>query len=80
MSSSTPRAFGFDPSIMPNNLTLALGTLPATPLEVATGYATFANGGYKVEPLFHRAHRERLGVTVWQAAAQGSLRRLRPGR
>ncbi|MFT3906812.1 MAG: penicillin-binding protein 1A [Steroidobacteraceae bacterium] len=44
--------FGFDPDVMPHNLTLALGTLPATPLQVATGYATFANGGFKVEPYF----------------------------
>ncbi|MET0290724.1 MAG: PBP1A family penicillin-binding protein [Steroidobacteraceae bacterium] len=42
--------FGFDPAVMPHNLTLALGTLAATPLQVATGYATFANGGYHVEP------------------------------
>jgi hypothetical protein len=44
--------FGFEPSAMPRNLTLALGTLPATPLEVATGFATFANGGFRVKPYF----------------------------
>ena len=60
--------FGFDPSIMPNNLTLALGTLPATPLEVATGYATFANGGYKISPYFIQRIENAVGVTVWQAA------------
>ncbi len=32
------------------DLTLAIGTLPASPLEVATSYAPFANGGYRVSP------------------------------
>ncbi len=60
--------FGFDPSSMPNNLTLALGTLSATPLEVATGYASFANGGYKVSPYFIERIENSQGVTVWRAA------------
>ncbi len=72
--------FGFDPAVMPKNLTLALGTLPATPLEVATGYAAFANGGYKISALLHRAHRERRGADRVAGRAEGSLRRLRPGR
>jgi penicillin-binding protein 1A len=40
--------FGFDKSQLPNDLTLALGTAQLSPLQVAIGYATFANGGYKV--------------------------------
>ena len=40
--------FGFDKSQLPNDLTLALGTAELSPLQVAVGYATFANGGYKV--------------------------------
>jgi penicillin-binding protein 1A len=40
--------FGFDKSQLPNDLTLALGTAELSPLQVAIGYATFANGGYKV--------------------------------
>ena len=40
--------FGFDKSQMPNDLTLALGTAELSPLQVATGYATFANGGFRV--------------------------------
>ncbi len=58
--------FGFDRSAMPNNLTLALGTLTATPLQVATGYATFANGGYKVEPYFIERIENAAGETVWR--------------
>ena len=44
--------FGFTKEQLPNNLTLALGSMGATPLEVATGFAVFANGGFKVEPFY----------------------------
>ncbi|MBS97866.1 MAG: peptidase [Oceanospirillaceae bacterium] len=42
--------FAFEPDRLPQNLSLALGSADATPLEVVTGYASFANGGFKVEP------------------------------
>jgi penicillin-binding protein 1A len=60
--------FGFDPAAMPQNLTLALGTLPATPLQVATGYASFANGGYKIEPYFIERIEDASGKVIYQAA------------
>ena len=44
--------FGFPPEALPRNLTLALGSGTVTPLELATGYAAFANGGFLVEPYF----------------------------
>jgi penicillin-binding protein 1A len=44
--------FGFTKDQLPNNLTLALGSMQATPLEIATGFAVFANGGYKIEPFY----------------------------
>lgn len=42
--------FGFQKKQLPRALSLALGTLSASPLEIAKAYAVFANGGYKVEP------------------------------
>ena len=44
--------FGFNTSNFPKNLQLAFGggTIAISPLEVATAYATFANGGFKIEP------------------------------
>lgn len=42
--------FGFAPKQIPHNLTIALGTLDVTPLQLANGYAVFANGGYRVNP------------------------------
>jgi len=44
------RKFGFDVSRLPKSLSLALGSGALTPLELARGYATLANGGYGVEP------------------------------
>ncbi len=44
--------FGFDPKLNPAVLTLALGAGQATPMQVATGYAVFANEGYRVTPYF----------------------------
>jgi penicillin-binding protein 1A len=60
--------FGFDPKSMPRDLTLALGTLDATPLDVAAGYAVFANGGYKVAPYFIDRIEDASGKVVWRAA------------
>jgi penicillin-binding protein 1A len=40
--------FGFDKNAMPNNLTLALGSGVLSPLQLATAYSVFANGGYRV--------------------------------
>ena len=42
--------FGFDRDSLPHNLTLALGTAQLTPLELTTGFAVFANGGFRVQP------------------------------
>lgn len=42
--------FGFDRSRQPAVLPLALGAGSVTPLQLATGYSVFANGGYKVQP------------------------------
>ncbi|MEP7311009.1 MAG: penicillin-binding transpeptidase domain-containing protein, partial [Pseudomonadota bacterium] len=42
--------FGLPREAMPDNETLALGTASFSPLQVSTGFATFANGGYKIEP------------------------------
>ena len=44
--------FGFDPKLHPPYLTMALGAGNATPLQMVTAYAVFANGGYRVAPYF----------------------------
>lgn len=42
--------FGFDPAKHPPYLTMALGAGSVTPWQMVTGYAVFANGGYKISP------------------------------
>jgi len=42
--------FGFDADKHPAYLTMALGAGSVTPLQMAAGYAVFANGGYRVNP------------------------------
>ena len=59
--------FGFNPTDMPKDMTIALGSLPATPLQMATAYAVFANGGYRVDALLHRSHRGCRRQVVYQA-------------
>ncbi|MAA74665.1 MAG: peptidase [Salinisphaeraceae bacterium] len=44
--------FGLPKDRMPDDLSLALGSATFSPLQVARGYAVFANGGYLVEPHF----------------------------
>ncbi len=59
--------FGFETSGLPRSTQLAIGggTMAFTPMDMARGYATFANGGYRIEPhLIERV--ERLdGTTVF---------------
>ncbi len=42
--------FGFDADKHPDNLTLTLGTGSVTPVQLASAYGVFANGGYLVRP------------------------------
>jgi len=60
-------AFGFSPEALPPNLTLALGTGQVTPLDMARGFAVFANGGWRVTPYFVQSITDAHGKTVVQA-------------
>jgi len=42
--------FGFDPKLHPAYLTMGLGAGSATPMQMATAYSVFANGGYRIMP------------------------------
>ena len=42
--------FGFDADKHPPYLTMALGAGSVTPMQMATAYSVFANGGYRVTP------------------------------
>ena len=59
--------FGFDKSQLPNDLTLALGTAELSPLQLAVGYATFANGGYRVSSYYIDRVEDAAGRVLQQA-------------
>ena len=59
--------FGFNKQDLPRNLSLALGTATLTPMEIATGWSVFANGGYKVSPYLIERIDSRNGETMFQA-------------
>jgi penicillin-binding protein 1A len=59
--------FGFKPEDLPANLSLALGTATLTPMEIATGWTAFANGGYKIEPYLIERIEERDGKVIFSA-------------
>jgi penicillin-binding protein 1A len=46
------KRFGFGDTAVPNDLSLALGAGGVAPVTLATAYAPFANGGYKVTSYF----------------------------
>jgi len=70
--------FGFDADKHPPYLTMALGAGSVTAMQMARGYAVFANGGYLVQPHFiQRIVDDRgnpLGTAKPQRAGEESLR------
>ena len=57
--------FGFEAEKHPPYLTMALGAGSVTPMQMATAYSVFANGGYRVNPwLISRVNEQRGKVLV----------------
>jgi penicillin-binding protein 1A len=59
--------FGFDPALLPRDLTLALGSAQLAPLTVAAGFNVFANGGFRTEPYLIDRIVDGDGKTVFRA-------------
>ncbi len=59
--------FGFSPEELPRNESLALGSASLTPLELVTGYATFANGGFLIKPYLIERIEDSFGNILFQA-------------
>src|SRR5699024_7653924 len=59
--------FGLPRDRMPHDLTLSLGTAEFTPMQMATGYAVMANGGYRVMPYLIDHIENASGKVVYQA-------------
>ena len=63
-------SFGFDPAELPGNLSMALGSASLIPLSIARGYATFANGGYLIDPYFIERIVDAKGIVRFVASPQ----------
>lgn len=59
--------FSLEKSRMPQDLTLALGSAEVLPIQMATAYASIANGGLRVNPYFIEKVVDRSGKVVFQA-------------
>ncbi len=59
--------FGFDPQRHPPYLTMALGAGSVTPMQMAQGYAVFANGGFRVAPTLIKKVVEQKGRVLFEA-------------
>ena len=66
---ATLRQFGLPVEHFPRDLSLALGSASLTPMELATAYCVFANGGYRVEPWFIERIENNNGEVIWRAPA-----------
>src|SRR5690606_21972329 len=59
--------FGLPADRLPRDLTMALGSAVFTPLEMARGYATIANGGFVVDPYVILEVRDSRGEVIERA-------------
>ena len=62
--------FGFDEDKHLPYLTMALGAGSVTPLQMATAYAVFANGGYRVNPWLISKVTEQRGKVLLETKAE----------
>ena len=60
--------FGFDAAKHPPYLTMALGAGSVTPMQMLTGYSTFANGGFRIAPYFIQRIEDANGQVLSKAA------------
>ncbi|MEO6823167.1 MAG: penicillin-binding protein 1A [Nitrosospira sp.] len=59
--------FGFDPKQHPAYLPMALGAGSVTPMQMAVGYAAFANGGFRITPYFIKRVEDEKGNILEQS-------------
>ncbi len=59
--------FGFDKARHPAYLPMALGAGAVTPMQLATGYSVFANGGYRITPFLIDRVTDASGQVIMQS-------------
>ena len=59
--------FGFTKQQLPDSLSLALGSVSVTPMQIVRGYGVFANGGYLVKPYVIQSIKNNAGKVIYTA-------------
>jgi len=65
--------FGFEAEKHPAYLTMALGAGSVTPMQMAQGYAVFANGGYRVSPQLVAKLTDHKGKLLYEAGLPSQM-------
>jgi penicillin-binding protein 1A len=63
--------FGFEADKHPAYLTMALGAGATTPMQMASAYSVFANGGYRISPMLITRLTDAKGKLLLEAKAPG---------
>jgi len=58
--------FGIDEALLPPNLSMSLGTASLPTIDMAGGYAVFANGGFRITPWFIDEVKDRDNKTIFK--------------
>lgn len=61
------KKFGFKPSELPHDLSLALGSCELSPIEMSRAFSVFANGGYLIKPYFIQRIEDTYGGMLYDA-------------
>lgn len=72
------RPFGFDATALPRDLSLALGSGGASPLQMAGGFAGFASGGHEITPYIVERILDAQGRVLYQATPATVCERCQP--
>ena len=59
--------FGFEKKQLPPSLSLALGSVSVTPMQIVRGYSVFANGGYLIKPYVIQTVKSNANKVIYQA-------------
>ncbi len=58
--------FGIDEALLPPNLSMSLGTASLPTIDIARGYAVFANGGFRITPWYIDEVKDRDGKLIFK--------------
>ena len=71
-STSFLSSIGIDTSTSDAGLSMALGTVDVSPLQMAAGFAMIANGGVYIEPTFYTKVTDASGKTIIEASQESN--------